>query len=265
MRRPSILRVKYLIWFTVVRGGTGAGVESMTFGGVGSGGNSGYAEEALATQDAKDCLIPMGITSENVASDYGLSREVQDEFAAKSFQKAAAASKAGRFRDEIVPMTVKSIDAKTGKISEIVVAEDDGIRDGVTAQSLAKLKPAFKKDGSTHAGTPLIHTILRNSLFILILQETHPKFPTAPLRSSLPAVPSPYASGCQSSANSSPQLPSASLHASWVSGPPTPSHASSPSPPSLCPTLTSTKLTKRSRPKRYSACSIWGFRSKKST
>lgn len=130
----------------------------MTFGGFGSGGNSGYAEEAMATQDAKDCLIPMGITSENVASDYGLSREVQDEFAAKSFQKAAAASKAGKFRDEIVPMTVKSIDAKTGQVSEIVVAEDDGIRDGVTADSLSKLKPAFKKDGSTHAGTLLIHT-----------------------------------------------------------------------------------------------------------
>lgn len=130
----------------------------MTFGGFGSGGNSGYAEEAMATQDAKDCLIPMGITSENVASDYGLSREVQDEFAAKSFQKAAAASKAGKFRDEIVPMTVKSIDAKTGQVSEIMVAEDDGIRDGVTADSLSKLKPAFKKDGSTHAGTLLIHT-----------------------------------------------------------------------------------------------------------
>ena len=130
----------------------------MTFGGFGSGGNYGYAEEAMATQDAKDCLIPMGITSENVASDYGLSREVQDEFAAKSFQKAAAASKAGKFRDEIVPMKVKSIDAKTGQISEIVVAEDDGIRDGVTAESLSKLKPAFKKDGSTHAGTLLIHT-----------------------------------------------------------------------------------------------------------
>ena len=130
----------------------------MTFGGFGSGGNSGYAEEAMATQDAKDCLIPMGITSENVASDYGLSREVQDEFAAKSFQKATAASKAGKFRDEIVPMTVKSIDAKTGQVSEIMVAEDDGIRDGVTADSLSKLKPAFKKDGSTHAGTLLIHT-----------------------------------------------------------------------------------------------------------
>jgi len=130
----------------------------MTFGGFGSGGNSGYAEETLATQDAKDCLLPMGITSENVASDYGLSREVQDDFAAKSFQKAAAAIKAGKFRDEIVPMTVKSIDSKTGKVSEIVVADDDGIRDGVTAESLAKLKPAFKKDGSTHAGKPLSYT-----------------------------------------------------------------------------------------------------------
>ncbi|KIM38400.1 hypothetical protein M413DRAFT_447863 [Hebeloma cylindrosporum] len=132
--------------------GIGAGVESMTFGGFGSGGKASYSEEAMATQDAKDCLIPMGITSENVASDYGLSRQVQDEFAAKSFQKAAAAAKAGKFRDEIVPMKVKSVDAKTGEITEIVVAEDDGIRDGVTVESLSKLKPAFTKDGSTHAG-----------------------------------------------------------------------------------------------------------------
>jgi len=132
--------------------GIGAGVESMTFGRFGLGGDPDYAEEALVSQDAKDCLIPMGITSENVASDYGITREVQDEFAAKSFQKAAAANKAGRFRDEIVPMKVKIVDPKTGKVSEIVVAEDDGIRDGVTAETLAKLKPAFTKDGSTHAG-----------------------------------------------------------------------------------------------------------------
>jgi acetyl-CoA acyltransferase 1 len=131
----------------------------MTFGRFGLGGHPDYAEEALVRQDARDCLLPMGITSENVASDYGLSREVQDEFAAKSFQKAAAANKAGKFRDEIVPMKVKLVDPKTGKVSEIVVAEDDGIRDGVTSETLAKLKPAFTRDGSTHAGTPLIHNI----------------------------------------------------------------------------------------------------------
>jgi acetyl-CoA acyltransferase 1 len=94
----------------------------------------------------------MGITSENVAADYGITRAQQDAFAAKSFQKAAAAAKAGRFRDEIVPLKVHWVDPKTEEAKEIVVAADDGIRDGVTAESLSKLKPAFKKDGSTHAG-----------------------------------------------------------------------------------------------------------------
>jgi acetyl-CoA acetyltransferase len=94
----------------------------------------------------------MGITSENDANDYNISRRAQDEFAAKSFQKAAAASKAGKFKAEIIPITAKFIDPNTEKVSEIVVDQDDGIRDGVTVESLAKLKPAFTKDGSTHSG-----------------------------------------------------------------------------------------------------------------
>jgi acetyl-CoA acyltransferase 1 len=110
------------------------------------------SDEVQEIQDAEDCLIPMGITSENVAKDYKISRRTQDEFAANSFQKAAAASKAGKFRAEIIPITAKFIDPKTEKVLEIVVDQDDGIRDGVTVESLAKLKPAFSKDGSTHAG-----------------------------------------------------------------------------------------------------------------
>lgn len=94
----------------------------------------------------------MGITSENVAADYGITRAQQDAFAAKSFQKAAAAAKAGRFRDEIVPLKVHWVDPKTEEAKEIVVAADDGIRDGVTAESLSKLKPSFRENGSTHAG-----------------------------------------------------------------------------------------------------------------
>jgi len=110
------------------------------------------SDAILENQESEDCLIPMGITSENVAKDFGISRQVQDEFAANSFQKAAAANKAGKFKDEIVPIKTKIIDPKTEKEVEIVVDSDDGIRDGVTAQSLAKLKPAFTKDGTTHAG-----------------------------------------------------------------------------------------------------------------
>jgi acetyl-CoA acyltransferase 1 len=94
----------------------------------------------------------MGMTSENVAADYGITRAQQDAFAAKSFQKAAAAAKAGHFHDEIVPLNVHWMDPRTGETKEILVAADDGIRDGVTAESLSKLKPSFRKDGSTHAG-----------------------------------------------------------------------------------------------------------------
>lgn len=129
----------------------GAGVESMTFG-YGPGGVGDLADEVLVTQAAKDCMLPMGITSENVASTFSITRQVQDEFAAKSFQKAAAAQKAGKFKDEIVPIMVKVVDPKTGATQEKVVDQDDGIRGGVTAESLSKLKAAFIKDGTTHAG-----------------------------------------------------------------------------------------------------------------
>jgi acetyl-CoA acyltransferase 1 len=124
----------------------------MTFG-FGAGALAVFSEEILAKQEAEDCLLPMGITSENVAKDFNITRKAQDEFAAKSFQKAAAASKAGKFKAEIIPIKTKIVDPKTDKEVEITVAQDDGIRDGVTAETLSKLKPAFAKDGSTHAGT----------------------------------------------------------------------------------------------------------------
>ncbi|KAJ3573903.1 hypothetical protein NP233_g2131 [Leucocoprinus birnbaumii] len=131
--------------------GIGAGVESMTHG-YGSRAAPEVSDAVLENQESEDCLIPMGITSENVAADYNISRAIQDDFAAKSFQKAAAAHKAGKFKDEIIPIKTTIIDPKTEKEVEIVVDADDGIRDGVTAESLGKLKPAFTKTGSTHAG-----------------------------------------------------------------------------------------------------------------
>ena len=109
----------------------GSGVESMTFGYGPGAAPDGYSEEVLKTKEAEDCLIPMGITSENVAKDYNISRQTQDEFAAKSFQKAAAAQKAGKFKDEIVPLTVKFVNPKTEEEKTIVVDQDDGIRAGV--------------------------------------------------------------------------------------------------------------------------------------
>lgn len=110
------------------------------------------SEVVLANQQAADCLIPMGITSENVAAKYNVSREKQDAFAAESFQRAARAQASGKFKDEIVPVRTKVVDPKTQEEHDVTVEQDDGIRDGVTKESLSKLKPAFSKTGSTHAG-----------------------------------------------------------------------------------------------------------------
>lgn len=132
--------------------GIGAGVESMTQGYGAEAMPPNMSDKVMENEAAQDCLMPMGITSENVAAKYGITRERQDEFAAKSFQKAAAAQKAGKFKEEIVPVTVKFVDPKTDEEKEITVSEDEGIRDGVTAESLGKLKPAFSKTGSTTAG-----------------------------------------------------------------------------------------------------------------
>lgn len=88
---------------------------------------------------------------ENVATEFGITREQQDAFAARSYQRAFAAQKAGKFVSEIVPVHTKVIDAE-GNETSVIVDSDDGIRDGVTAESLAKLKPVFSKTGSTHAG-----------------------------------------------------------------------------------------------------------------
>ncbi|TCO78724.1 acetyl-CoA C-acetyltransferase [Marinisporobacter balticus] len=88
----------------------------------------------------------MGMTAENVAQKYGLTREEQDIFAAASQNKAEKAKKEGRFKDEIVPVEIKS------KKGTIVFEEDEFIRDGVTAEAIGKLRPAFKKDGTVTAG-----------------------------------------------------------------------------------------------------------------
>ncbi|VEU19895.1 DEKNAAC100308 [Brettanomyces naardenensis] len=112
-----------------------------------------------ASEDAKNCLLPMGITSENVNAKFALSRKDQDEFAASSYQKAEKATKQGLFKDEILPITVDieienddDDDDKPPNVRHVVVDTDEGPRPNITAQSLAKLRPAFKKDGTSHAG-----------------------------------------------------------------------------------------------------------------
>ena len=89
----------------------------------------------------------MGITAENLVEKYAISREDQDAFAAKSQQKAVAAIEAGRFADEITPILIPQ-----RKGEPLAFATDEQPRAGTTAESLSKLKPAFKKDGTVTAG-----------------------------------------------------------------------------------------------------------------
>lgn len=88
----------------------------------------------------------MGTTAENVAERWQITRETQDAFAAESQQRAEAAQAAGRFRDEIVPVTVK------GRRGDTVVEADEHPKPGTTVETLAKLRPAFSKEGSVTAG-----------------------------------------------------------------------------------------------------------------
>jgi acetyl-CoA C-acetyltransferase len=88
----------------------------------------------------------MGMTAENVAREFQITREQQDAFAAGSQQKASAAQKAGRFKDEIAPVTVK------GRKGDVVVSDDEYIRHDSTTEAMAKLRPAFTKEGTVTAG-----------------------------------------------------------------------------------------------------------------
>ncbi|NXK35492.1 THIKB thiolase, partial [Piprites chloris] len=130
----------------------------------------------MENSKARDCLIPMGITSENVAEKFGVSRKKQDAFALASQQKstkhtaisqerssaafcclpilnsgAAKAQQMGLFKTEIVPVKTTIVDNQ-GNQKPITVNQDEGIRPSTTLEGLAKLRPAFKEDGSTTAG-----------------------------------------------------------------------------------------------------------------
>lgn len=118
--------------------GIGAGVESMSMH-YGPGAMPGSVDEEIsAMPSAADCMIPMGITSENVAEAYGIGRKEQDVLAVRSHQKAFEAQKAGSFVSEIVPVGS--------------VQEDDGIRPETSLATLAKLRTVFKENGTTTAG-----------------------------------------------------------------------------------------------------------------
>lgn len=111
-----------------------------------------FSELLESHMEAANCKVPMGVLSEQMAKDRNITRAEQDAFAASSYQKAVKAQKAGLFDEEIYPLQVKWTDPKTNEEKTITVKADDGIREGVTPESLSKIKPSFAKDGTIHAG-----------------------------------------------------------------------------------------------------------------
>lgn len=119
----------------------------------------------------------MGITAENVAERFGLTRQMQDEFSIASQQKAAAAQDAGKFVDEIVPLTVK-----VGR-KEVVFAADEYINRTTSLEKLGTLRPAFKKDGTVTAGNA--SGINDGASFVLLASEKAVKEHNLPVMAEL--------------------------------------------------------------------------------
>ncbi|KAM0278233.1 hypothetical protein ACHAO9_012243 [Fusarium lateritium] len=134
--------------------GLAGGVESMTrnYGSRGLPTDVSPSLVASSVKQAKDCLVSMGITSENVATRYGISRDDQDDFAYLSHQRAQAAQAQGRFDSEIVPVTYASRSEDSDAFNTFRVDRDDTIRPNVTKEKLANLKPSFGADGKSTAG-----------------------------------------------------------------------------------------------------------------
>lgn len=135
--------------------GIAGGMESMT---------RNYGSRAIPTElwpemknsavkEARDCIMSMGLTSENVAERYGICRADQDAFAAESQKRAFKAQQSGLFDKEIVPVTTRWIEPENPEdVKEITVTKDDGIRGNTTLEKLASMKPAFKAYGTSTAG-----------------------------------------------------------------------------------------------------------------
>ncbi|OQX65949.1 MAG: acetyl-CoA acetyltransferase [Desulfococcus sp. 4484_242] len=128
------------------------GVESMSQ--IPMGGSMMYPNPALV-DTRPGAFTGMGLTAENVAERFKISREEQDEFGARSQQKAEAAIKAGKFKSQIVPLTVKrqkQLPNGHFEFEEFIFDTDEGMRPGTTKESISKIRPAFKANGTVTAG-----------------------------------------------------------------------------------------------------------------
>jgi acetyl-CoA acyltransferase 1 len=166
--------------------GIGAGVESMSYGG---GVQPKPGEKRAPTPAnmkanfehplARQALSSMGQTSENVAERYGITREMQDSMAYDSNMRALRAQKEGRFKREIVPVKTTKTDKATGKKIEIVVDADEGPRASTTMEGLAKLKPAFKENGTSTAGNS--SQVSDGAAAVLLMKRSKAKALGAPI------------------------------------------------------------------------------------
>ncbi|KAK5092924.1 hypothetical protein LTR70_005212 [Exophiala xenobiotica] len=155
----AITSIAHAITVGSIDVGIGAGMESMT---------KNYGSKAIPRslsddlrnsprKEARDCIMPMGDTSENVAKRYDISRADQDAFAAESHRKASHAQKQGFFDKEIIPVKARQWDVEDPEklpkaAREVTVDKDDGIRHDASVEKMAKLKPVFAKDGYSTAG-----------------------------------------------------------------------------------------------------------------
>jgi acetyl-CoA acyltransferase 1 len=148
----AVINASYSISTKQVDIAIGGGVESMSQYDMNSlvDGDK-ISGEIFNTRQAANCMMPMGITSENVSQKFNIDRATQDLFAVESHKKAFYAQKNGLFDEEIVAINTRVKDAQ-GNFKDIVVSKDDGIREGTTFEGLQKLKASFKQKGSTTAG-----------------------------------------------------------------------------------------------------------------
>jgi acetyl-CoA acyltransferase len=154
-----------------------AGVEVMSTTPMGASITAGsfpFGPKVLARYEGVGGLVPQGISAELIADKWSLSREDLDGFGARSQQRALAATEEGRFENEILPVKAMPLDKETGKLieSDETVSTDEGIRPGTTAETLAKLKPAFKpaeEGGKVTAGNS--SQITDGASAVLIMSE----------------------------------------------------------------------------------------------
>jgi acetyl-CoA acyltransferase 1 len=147
----AIMNLAHSITAGQVDCGIAGGVESMSIADMNNLVDpESIPDEAFECEAARNCLIPMGLTSENVSERFGIGRKEQDEFAAESYRKAVEAQKKGLFEKEIVPVKTQIKD-KNGELKEIIVTQDEGPKP-TSFETLNKLKPAFKKGGCSTGG-----------------------------------------------------------------------------------------------------------------